>query len=323
MQLNIMLSCAGRQAPLVQSFVDVLDGRGKVHVADLNPHAAALGPADVAMASPRFTDPAYPDWCLGVCREHGIGMWFSLVEDDLAVLEGLRQPMAEAGCLLVGTPAETIAAGMDKLSYATHLSQHGINVPDTRTLRQVLDAGGMTGDEFIVKMRRGRGSRGVFRLTGSDALWDAARQSDDPDAWIAQVYVDGRIYCIDVINDLDRRFAACLIRKRLGMGTQETDVAETTSDARIEALARTLSEVIGHQGCVDADVIEKDGKLYVIDINLRFGGAHVFSLAAGANIPAALVAWRLGQEPDPAWLRHRDGEIFSRYSTVARLPVSR
>jgi len=321
-QLNVMLSCAGRQVPLVQSFVHAIAGRGKVHVADLNPHAAALGPANVAMVSPRFTDPVYPDWCLDVCHEHGIGMWFSLLENDLAVLEGLRERMAEVGCLLVGAPLEAISIAMDKISYSRHLRQYGINVPDTRTLRQVLVAGGMTGDDFIVKMRRGRGSRGVLRVTGSHALVDAAKRLDDPDAWIAQAYVEGQIYCIDVINDLDRNFAACLIRKRLAMGARETDVAETISDARVEELALTLSKAMGHQGCMDVDLIESDGDLYVIDMNMRFGGSHIFSLVAGANIPATLVAWRLGQDPDPAWLRHRDGEILSRYSAAARMPVS-
>lgn len=321
MHLNIMLSCAGRQAPLVQAFVDALNGRGKVLVADLNPHAPAHGPADLAMASPQFTDPTYRDWCLEICSKHEIGMWISLLEDELTVLEGLRERMAAAGCTLVGTPVEMIDIAMDKLAYGDHLAGYGIDVPETKTLSQVIDTCSVASEEFVVKMRRGRGSRGLFRVRGVEALLKAATSADDPDTWIAQTSVEGQIYCIDVINDLERRFATCLIRKRLGMGAQETDVAETVQDDKIEALARTLSEAMGHQGCMDADIIEKDGKLHVIDINLRFGGSHIFSLVAGANIPAALIAWRLGQEPDPAWLRQRNGEILSRYSFVTRLPI--
>ena len=70
---------------------------------------------------------------------------------------------------------------------------------------------------------------------------------------------------------------------------------------------------------MDVDVIESDGELFVIDMNLRFGGAHIFSLKSGADIPAALVAWRLGQTPDPTWLQHRDGETLARYTSAVKV----
>jgi carbamoyl-phosphate synthase large subunit len=319
MHLNIMLSCAGRQAPLVEAFVRALNGRGKVYVADINPFASALGAADIPLTNPPFTDPNFTNWCLSTCRKYQIGMWFSFLEDELAVLEGLRDALQEAGCVLIGSPADMIETGMDKRMYATHLEEYQIAVPATKTLLEVKEGCRMEGQEFVVKMRRGRGSCGLFQVRSQEALLATAESSNAPDSWIAQESIEGQIYCIDVINDLNRNFAACLIRKRLSMGMQETEVAETISDSRIENLARQLSLAMRHQGCMDVDVIEKNGTLYVIDLNLRFGGSHIFSLVAGANIPAALIAWRLGEQPEPEWLRHRDGEILSRYSTAIRL----
>jgi carbamoyl-phosphate synthase large subunit len=64
---------------------------------------------------------------------------------------------------------------------------------------------------------------------------------------------------------------------------------------------------MGHLGVLDVDVIEQDGILYVLEFNPRFGGCYPFSHMAGANLPAAYVAWALGMQPDPSWLRVRAG----------------
>jgi len=55
-----------------------------------------------------------------------------------------------------------------------------------------------------------------------------------------------------------------------------------------------------------------DGRPYVLEMNPRFGGGYPFSHMAGANLPAALVAWADGGTIDEDWLRVRPNVVASK-----------
>lgn len=318
MNLNILISCAGKQLPLVKSFVDTLDKQGKVIVADINQYASSVTGADYSIVSPRYSSEKYGNWCLKVCKDYNIGLWISLLEDELIILEDLRESMHKLGCVLVGAPKDNIKKALDKRSYKSFLGHYGINVPDTLTLKELKNQTNIKEGKYIVKNRHGRGSRGIIKVNDVESLMEVAESKQYSESWVAQSIIEGDIFCIDVINDLNGRFVTSLIRKRLFMGAQETDVAEMVDSKEINEVAKKLSLATKHQGCMDVDVIKNGDDLYVIDLNLRFGGSHIFSLMSGTNIPAALIAWRNGIDPDPNWLKQRTGEILTRYSTVVK-----
>ncbi|MCG5495989.1 ATP-grasp domain-containing protein [Ectothiorhodospira variabilis] len=319
MKFQIMLSCAGRQAPLVDAFRTAATEVGRVIVADLDPYAAASSVGDLFLKSPPYTEAMYQHWCLDVCERHNIGLWISLKEEELLVLEEIRPDLASRGCVLVGAPVLSIELAQDKLGYADALKPYGLLTLPSQTLKEVTEDLQLTGESFIIKKRRGRGSHGLKHASSRQELIRLAENEMVSANWIVQPFLEGNIYCIDVINDLSGCYAGCLCRKRLKMGIQETDVALTLNDPDIESIAEKLSLALRHQGCMDVDLIKHEGRVYVLDINLRFGGSHIFSLEAGARVPQAIIAWRQGKQPDPAYLDHIPGLIISRFSSVCRV----
>jgi carbamoyl-phosphate synthase large subunit len=124
-----------------------------------------------------------------------------------------------------------------------------------------------------------------------------------------QAWVEGPGYGLDVINDLDGRYAATLVRRRIAMRSGEADVVETVMDPDLEQLGQRLGVLLGHVGPLDVDLIIGAEGAYVIDLNPRFGGSYPFSHIAGADLPRAILAWLRGGQVDPAWLRSRPGVV--------------
>ena len=73
------------------------------------------------------------------------------------------------------------------------------------------------------------------------------------------------------------------------------------------ALARRVSASLGHLGIMDADGFMTPEEPVILELNPRFGGGYPFSHEAGANVPAALIAWAAGRPANPEWLRVRYG----------------
>jgi carbamoyl-phosphate synthase large subunit len=104
---------------------------------------------------------------------------------------------------------------------------------------------------------------------------------------------------MDVINDLDGDYACTFTRHKTRMWAGQTDQAVTVRDERLEIIGQLIGEKLGHIGLLDCDAFVTRRDCYVIDLNLRIGGGYPFAHVAGANLPAALIAWTNGQLPDP------------------------
>lgn len=66
------------------------------------------------------------------------------------------------------------------------------------------------------------------------------------------------------------------------------------------------------------DIIVRADVPHLLDMNPRFGGHYLFAHVAGANLPAALVAWAQGRQPDHDWLRATVGARAFKDTAIIR-----
>jgi carbamoyl-phosphate synthase large subunit len=335
--MNVLLTCAGRRNYLVRFFREALRGRGQVLACDCSADAPALGEADQALVVPRLDAPDYFDALLSLCRRHAVRLIVSVNDLELDGLARHAGRFRAAGTIPVVAAPPVLDLCQDKWAAFRWLRQ--IDLPTPNTYLSLADARaalarGAIRFPLVLKPRRGTNSIGVEPVENERELelaheWGQMRlrrtilaevSRIDPDNdFIIQEWLAGQEYGLDVVNDLDGRHVCTLARRKLVMRAGNTDRAETVAEPALERLGEVLGRRLGHPGSLDADVLATDRGHRVLDLNPRFGGGYAFSHLAGANIPAALLAWADGKEPDPSWLRARPGVVAAKYDGLVVL----
>ncbi len=317
--INVFLTCAGRRNYLVDYFRQALAGRGRIFAGDADASAPALQEADRAFLVPPVTAPEYFDTLLAICREHRVRLLFSLNDLELPLLARQRDQFLNVGTIpVVSTPA-VVDLCFDKWATFCFLREIGVPTPSTFvTLGEAQTALSKRELAFplVVKPRWGTASFGIDYPESTEEMeliWRlghlrlqrsflAAASTDKKHGLIAQQKVAGMEYGLDVVNDLEGRHVTTFVKRKLAMRAGETDKAVTVAHPVLEAVGRRIGEALGHIGNLDCDVFVNGERYWVLELNPRFGGGYPFTHRAGANLPAALIAWAQGETVDPRWL---------------------
>lgn len=332
--MNVMLTCAGRRNYLVKFFQEALKGRGQVFAADASADAPALRQADRSFILPPSNQPAYIDTLLTLCQRHSVLLLVSLNDLELPLLARHSACFRDVGTIPVISSPEVVDLCFDKWRTFNFLKASDLEAPNTYLLladaHEALTRGDIT-FPLVVKPRWGTASIGIqyphdveeLELDYALAKKRHARtilreiNATDPErCTLIQKRLCGQEYGLDVINDLEGHYVCTLVKQKVGMRAGETDRAKTVKSASLERVGEMIGRKLGHIGVLDCDAIVTEDGCYVIDMNPRFGGGYPFSHIAGANLPAALLAWANRERPDPRWLTVEHNIMASKYDDL-------
>jgi carbamoyl-phosphate synthase large subunit len=328
--VNVLLTCVGRRNLFVKKFKNAVGLHGKVLACDSSDAAPALLDADLRFRVPSMDHPAYYDTLIDICAEHRVRLLVSVNDLELGGLSSLVNRFRAVGTVALVSSSEVIATCQDKWAAYRWLQAHDISTP--RTYLTCDDAHralgeGMVQFPLVIKPRWGTSSIGVERVHNEHelrlahewgqiqvrrAIFARASQAAPDQCMIVQEWVDGQEHGLDIINDLNGNHVATLARRKLAMRAGNTDRAISVNDPQFDRLGKHMGQRLGHVGPLDCDVILGDRGCQVIDLNPRFGGGYPFSHFAGADVPAALVAWLQHETPRPEWLRTPPGVLVAK-----------
>lgn len=332
--MNVLLTGAGRRTFLVHVFKSAVGPCGSIVGCDASADAPALKWADTRIIVPPMDHPDYFDVLLSISEKHSVGFIVSVNDMELPGLAQNAARFRSIGTIAVVGSPETVAMCQDKWAAYQWLKARGLATPQTyltlADARAALDAGQLQ-FPLIVKPRWGTSSIGMEVAENGRELelaleWGniqirrtilaKLRQAGAEHAFVIQERIEGQEYGMDIVNDLDGNYVTTFARRKLTMRAGNTDRAISVADPRLDCIGEMLGRSLRHIGSVDCDVMMTSDACFILDINPRLGGGYPFSHMAGANLPAALVAWAEGRAPDPAWLRYKPDVLCSKYDGV-------
>lgn len=314
--MNVLLTSVGRRSYLVEYFKQAVRPQGKVYAANSEALTSGMIVADGAYTVPRVDSEQYIPALLKICQQHNIKLVVSLFDIDLPYLAKAREKFENLGIQVVVSDPWVIEITNDKWKTWEFLNQYNIGSPRTflnlKSVQLELSSGSLK-YPLIIKPRWGMGSLSVFRAENDEELrffYDYTSKEirksylnilshrDIGEAVIIQEFIPGNEFGLDVFNNLNGEFLQTVAKHKLAMRSGETDIAEVVNDSRLLQLGEKLSHLFKHRGNIDVDILENaNGKLFVLEINARFGGGYPFSHLAGVNYPEDLVTMTKGDVP--------------------------
>jgi len=325
--MNVLLTCVGRRNYIVDYFKQALGKEGRVFAANSYGDAAGMVVADKAFIMPSIFDSSYVENLLEICQTYRIKLLVSLFDLELPILAANRKKFLDIGTFPLVSSPEVNEICFDKQKSNKFCNDIGLKVPKSYfSLDDVKNSLQNNEVDFpmVIKPRWGTGSVGLeyaqnlreleiyydkvkgtiagtylTDIIGADKNWDV----------IIQEKIDGVHYTIDTVNDLDGNYRTSFIKRKLEMRAGEADRAVLVEDQAIVRLCQKIATSLKHIGNLDIDIIIDNETSYVIDLNPRIGGGYPFSHVAGANLPAALIAWVKGEETEVDWLSVQAGVL--------------
>lgn len=291
MKTNWLFSTIGKRAYIAE-YLREADPKAYVIGSGDTKFTPGFAACDEAILMPEIAAPEYLDAVRRLVREREITAVLSFSDPDVARLATIREELTARGvsCFF---PGETLATmGFDKLDTARWAKEHHVKAPHT-----VADAAQALDEirfPMIRKPRFGSASVGVRVI---HRAIDVAPPLEDSTAYIYQELIVGEEVNVEICGDLDGRPMGVSAWRKLLSRNGETELAVTVRRQDLIEHALKLSQEARIIGPCDVDLIDRDGELFLIEFNMRFGGGYPVSHLAGAKFPELLVRTHRGETP--------------------------
>jgi len=150
---------------------------------------------------------------------------------------------------------------------------------------------------LIAKPRKGSASKGIL-IINNEKDFKVFKEENSQSKFLIQQFIDATEYSVDAYVDTSERILGIVPRQRLEISAGEVTKSITERNINIINYSRRILKAGHFKGPVTIQFLleHSTGKVFVLEINPRFGGGVINSIEAGFNIPLLILNEYLNRE---------------------------
>lgn len=315
--MNILITNVGRRGYLTDYFKQIPEFQGRVYTSDCDRTASGLyGHNDGHFILPRPVDDErrYVNELIALCHREDIQAVLPVIDPELYILSRHLYELKREGITVVVSDRRVLEICFDKLKMNAFLEEIGVAFPRTYVSVKAAQSALARGElsfPLVLKPILGSGSVDTFFVDDEEKLcalfWEGM---------LIQEKLVGAEYGTDTFNSFAGVPLRCVIKRKISMRSGETDKSISVHNAAIQDTLLLLAEKLGHIGNLDCDIIVSNDRVYVIDLNPRFGGGYPATHAIGVNLVELLYRLLQGETVQPEFGNYADDILVMKTISV-------
>jgi carbamoyl-phosphate synthase large subunit len=281
----------------------------RIVTVDMNPENAGRYFSDAFYSVPAAGDESFLPRLLEICRQERVDLLIPIVDYEFNKLAAARRAFAEVGCRVVISEPRVIQICNDKWASFKFFRQHGLATPMT-WLPEQIDAAKLSYPIFIKPRLMGRGSIDAYRVNSATELATRLAAIDQP---LLQEFIRGKEFTVDILCDFAGKALNGVVRERIETKCGVSYKGRSIRDRGILDAAVQVAEALPIIGPVNIQCFRNTDGVVVFEINPRYSGALVLSIAAGFNSPLWLLRLAKGRRVKAELGSYEEGVLMMRY----------
>lgn len=307
--MNIVITNVGRRGYLVDFIKSKRDFSGKVYVTDCDYTASGLyGNNDgyFILSKPVDNETVYIEQLMNLCKRKDINLVIPVIDPEIYILSQQKELFRKNNITILVSDKDVLEICYNKLLMNDFLQTNHFHVPLTyNNMNDFLNdqSKQMIDYPVFIKPIYGSGSIDSYIIHNEEEL-----RVNFKNDMIIQEFLEGKEYGVDtfVCNGNPVRL---VIKQKISMRSGETDKAITVKEEAIKNEMMRLAKKLKPYGPMDCDIIKSNNRIYIIDINPRFGGGYPSTHMAGVDFIDLSIKLSQGIKIEPIFDNYAVGQL--------------
>ena len=211
--------------------------------------------------------------------------------------------------MIVISKPKTIELCNNKIKTQKFFIQNRFLTPKSYSLREIKQ-NRIKFPLFIKPAIGGRATLDAYRINYPAELSFYLKKVKNP---IIQEFIKGEEYTIDVLSDFQGKPVGAVPRKRIETKGGVSYKGQIVKNEEMIIKSKLIAEKAGIIGPCNIQCFKSKGKLFFTEINPRFSGTLILTVAGGFNTPSALLKIFNGEKINFTLNQLKDGLLMLRY----------